>query len=147
VRFRREKRLKVHAAIDMAPLVAALFQLLLFFILGSTFAVHTTLNFEYAKAPGPVSYEQKDLSVTLTYEEDGESRIFVNDEAVASLGELGRVLAEARSVRPNLLLLLRPDARVPSSRLIEILGLAQSVGIDRYQVAAQPAGEPATGTP
>lgn len=147
MRFRREKRLRVRAAIDMAPLVTVLFQLLLFFILGSTFAVHTTLNFEYAKAPGSVSYEQKDLSVTLTYEEGGESRIFVNDEAVASLGELGRVLAEARSVRPNLLLLLRPDARVPSSRLIEVLGLAQSVGIDRYQVAAQPAGEPASDAP
>jgi biopolymer transport protein ExbD len=132
---------------DLVPLVTVMFQLLLFFILGSTFAVNSSINFEYATAPGPVSFEQKDISVTLAYDESGEGRIYVNDREVAGLEGLGQVLKEAAAHRPDLLLLIRPDARIESSRLIEVLGLAQQVGISRYRIAAQPAANVPAGTP
>lgn len=147
MKFRRERRLKVRARMDLVPLVTIMFQLLLFFILGSTFAVHSTLNFEYAAAPGPVSFEQKDISVTLAYEESGDGRIYVNDKEVDGLEDLGQVLKEAATRRPNLLLLIRPDARIESSRLIEVLGLAQQAGISRYRIAAQQPADSGTGTP
>ncbi len=55
--------------------------------------------------------------------------------------ELSRVLSEARADRPDIMVLVRPDGRIESARLIEVLGIANSVGIERYGIAASPEPE------
>lgn len=128
----------------MTPLIDVVFQLILFFMLSSTFVVQSSINIEMSTAKGAIAYEQKDLSITLAYGEggpDGKGPIYVNDVEIDSMEELSRVLSQAHAERPDIMVLMRPDARIRSARLIEVLGIANSVGIERYGIAAQPPTE------
>lgn len=141
MKFHRSQKLKVRASVDLIPLLNVVFLLILFFILTSTFTAQNTINIQMARAKGPLVIEQKDLSITLQYGPGGpgdKGPIFVNNVSVADMEELSRVLAEAHSERPDIAVLIRPDARVESGRLIEVIGIANSVGIDHYGIATQP---------
>lgn len=142
--FRRARRLRVKASLDMTPYLNIVFQLILFFMLGSTFVVHNSINIRMAEAKGAKTFEQKDLSITLMYGEggpEGKGPIYVNDVQVKDMNELSSILAQARAEREDLMVLIRPDARIESARLIEVLGIATSVGIERYGIVAQPPSE------
>ena len=142
--FRRQQRLKPRAVVDVTPMINVVFLLVLFFVLSSTFVAQNAINIRMATAEGAVTYEQRDLVITLAYGEggpEGNGPVYVNDVEVQSMDELGRVLAEARAERPNIKVLIRPDARIESGRLIEVLGIANGAGIERYGIAAQPAAK------
>lgn len=144
MKFKREKKLQVKAALDMTPMIDVVFQLILFFMLSSTFVVQSAINIQMAEAKGAVQYEQKDLSITLQYGEGGPDNrgpVFVNNVEIASMEELSRILAEAHAERPEIMVLIRPDRHIESARLIEVLGIANSVGIERYGIAAQPTAD------
>ncbi len=139
--FRRTRALKVKASLDMTPYLNVVFQLILFFMLGSAFVVHNSINIRMAEAQGAKTFEQKDLSITLMYGEggpEGKGPIYVNDIEVKDMSQLSALLAQARAENEDLMVLIRPDARIESARLIEVLGIATSVGIERYGIAAQP---------
>ena len=135
MQFRRTRKLRVIARMDMTPLINVVFLLMLFFLLSGTFTARTEIPIETARAEGAPVYGEKDLSITLAY---GERGLFVNDVPVSDMAELSRILAEARAERPGLRVLIRPDARIPSARLIEVLGIVRAVGVDRCSIAAQP---------
>jgi biopolymer transport protein ExbD len=140
--FRRSRTLKVKAGVDMTPLITVVFLLLLFFVVSSTFVVQSFINIRLATATGAVAYEQKDLSITLAQGPggpDGKGPIYLNNVEVKDMGNLARALSEAHAEHPEIRVLIRPDAHIPSERLIEVLGIANSVGIERYGIAAQPA--------
>ena len=144
MRFYRSQKSKKGLSLDLTPLIDVVFQLILFFMLSSTFVVQSSINIEMSTAKGAIAYEQKDLSITLAYGEggpDGKGPIYVNDVEIDSMEELSRVLSQAHAERPDIMVLMRPDARIRSARLIEVLGIANSVGIERYGIAAQPPTE------
>lgn len=146
MKFKRKKKAVVRANLDMTPLIDVVFQLILFFMLSSTFVVQSSINIRMAEAKGAATYEQKDLSITLQYGEGGPDNrgpVYVNNVEIQSMEELSRILAEAHAERPDIMVLIRPDRHIESARLIEVLGVANSVGIERYGIAAQPpASEP-----
>jgi len=144
MKFERTKKYKTRVNLDLTPLIDVVFQLILFFMLSSTFVVQSAINIRMAEAKGAVQYEQKDLSITLQDGEGGPGNkgpVYVNNTEVQSMEELSNVLAEARKERPDIMVLIRPDRRIESARLIEVLGIANSVGIERYGIAAQPAAD------
>jgi len=144
MKFKREQRLRVRANLDMTPLIDVVFQLILFFMLSSTFVVQSSINIRMAEAKGATQYEQKDLSITLQYGEGGPDNrgpVYVNNVEIQSMEELSRILAERHAEQPDLMVLIRPDRHIESARLIEVLGIANSVGIERYGIAAQPAAD------
>jgi biopolymer transport protein ExbD len=65
----------------------------------------------------------------------------VDNDEMPSLAALSQRLAEELAVRPDMLVLIRPDARVETRRLVRVLGIASSVGVERYGIAAQPLEE------
>jgi len=141
MKFDHGDRRKVKATLDITPLIDVVFQLVLFFMLSSTFVVQRSIQIEMSQAEGTLSLEQKDLSVTIAYGQGGPDNggaVYVNDVAVETWGELSQTLSAAQAERPDLLVLIRPDARVPTERLVRVLGIASSVGIERYGIAAQP---------
>jgi len=62
----------------------------------------------------------------------------VDGTEVQDMDELARVLSERCAGQTDARVLIRPDARIDSGRLIEVLGIANSVGIEYYGIAAQP---------
>ena len=141
MKFRRDRKRRINPNLDMTPLIDVVFQLLIFFILTATFVVQSTIQIEMPEAEGAAQLEQKDLSVTLAYGTggpEGKGKIYVNSEEVPTLEELTRILSEHASERPELMLLVRTDARTDTGRLVEVLGIASSVGIQKFGIGAQP---------
>lgn len=139
MKFKRDNRRKVLASLDMTPLIDVVFQLLIFFMVSSTFVVQSSVPIELPEAEGADQLESKEMSITLVYgtggPEDG-GEIFVNDISITNWTQLTRSLVELRERDPEALVLIRPDARVPTERLVKVLGFANSVGIKNYGIAA-----------
>lgn len=132
---------KIKASLDLTPLIDVVFNLIIFFMLSSTFVVQSSIQIETAEAEGTKALEQKDLSVTLQYGEggpDGKGRIYINNDEVLSWTDLTQRLAEETKIRPDAMILIRPDARIETGRLVQVLGIASSVGVTRYGIAAEP---------
>ncbi|MCH8205230.1 MAG: biopolymer transporter ExbD [Candidatus Hydrogenedentes bacterium] len=141
MKFRRDRKRRIDPRLDMTPLIDVVFQLLIFFMLSSTFIVQSTIQIEMPEAEGAAQLEQKDLSVTLAYGTggpDGKGKIYVNSKEVPSIEELTRILSERAAERPDIMLLVRTDARTDTGRLVEVLGIASSVGIQKFGIGAQP---------
>jgi biopolymer transport protein ExbD len=141
MKFRRSNKRKVSAALDMTPLIDVVFQLVIFFMLSSTFVVQTSIPIQISEAEGTATYEHKDVSVTLTYDPDGpggRGSIWVADQQLGGMSELSQLLVAARAESPDVMVLIRPDARIETAQLVEVLGIATSVGIKNLGIAAQP---------
>ena len=141
MKFARENKRKVKASVELTPLIDVVFQLLIFFMLSSTFVVQTSIPIEVPEATGANRLEQKEVSITLrhgTGGPDGNGAVFVNDVEVAGWGELTRAMAEVQESNPDALVLIRPDRRVPTGRTVQVLGIVTSVGLRHYGIAAKP---------
>ena len=122
-------------------MIDCVFQLIIFFMLSSTFVVQSSIQIQTPQAKGATALEQKDLSITLAYGEggpDGKGPVYVDNNEVSSLEELTDILAAARSEQPDTRVLIRTDALVEAGRFVEVLGIVHSVGFERSGVAAQP---------
>lgn len=136
-----EEKRKVRASLDLTPLIDVVFNLIIFFMLSSTFVVQSSIQIETPVAEGSESLEQKDVSITLQFGEggpDGEGRVYLDNEEILDWGDLSTRLSEAMTANPKAMLLIRPDARIETGRLVRVLGIATSVGVERYGIAAEP---------
>ncbi|MCC6488942.1 MAG: biopolymer transporter ExbD [Candidatus Hydrogenedentes bacterium] len=136
-----EEKRKVRASLDLTPLIDVVFNLIIFFMLSSTFVVQSSIQIETPVAEGSESLEQKDVSITLQFGEggpDGEGRVYLDNEEILDWGDLSTRLSEVMTANPKAMLLIRPDARIETGRLVRVLGIATSVGVERYGIAAEP---------
>jgi biopolymer transport protein ExbD len=142
--LRGDRTRRVTPTIDLTPMIDVVLQLLVFFMLSSTFVVQSSIQIEMPQAEGATQLEQKDLSITLAYGNDGpdgKGRIYVDNVEVASMNELTHILTQKVTERPDIMLLVRSDTRTPTGRLVEVMGIANSVGITRYGIGAEPPGD------
>lgn len=141
MKFRKEARKRVSPQLDLTPLIDVVFQLLIFFMLSATFVVQSSIQIDMPQAKGATTLEQKDLSITLAYGTDGpegKGKIYVDNQEIATVEELTRVLAEKVGENPDIMVLVRTDTRAETGRLVEVLGIASSVGITHFGIGAQP---------
>ncbi|MDZ4858262.1 MAG: biopolymer transporter ExbD [Candidatus Hydrogenedentes bacterium] len=132
---------RVKAVLDLTPIIDVVFNLIIFFMLSSTFVVQSSIQIQTPEAEGTRQLEAKDLSVTLLFGEggpDGLGRIYVDTEEMMTWDALSERLAREMSEQPNSLILVRPDARIETGRLVRVLGIASQVGVKHYAIAAQP---------
>jgi len=138
--FRRHRRLKMRTLLDLTPLIDVVLLLVFFFMLSATFTVTTAIPVEAAQADGPRHFEERDIVVTLSTEAggpDSQGKIFINDVAIDTWEEVGETLRSIYQAKPDALVLIRPDARVPAAQLIRLLSVANAAGINHYAIAAQ----------
>ena len=82
MKFAQGERRKVRATVELTPLIDVVFQLLIFFMLSSTFVVQRSIQIEVPEAEGAVALEQKDLSITIAYGDGGPDNggpVYVNE--------------------------------------------------------------------
>ncbi|MBU0550436.1 biopolymer transporter ExbD [Myxococcota bacterium] len=115
------------AVVDMTALVDVIFQLLIFFLLTSSYVRQQSPQSARVQVDLPESSleaqpEQfEDLSVSV----DAEGQIFMGDEALASFDELVARLEAAAARQPNTILLLRGDKAAAYGRVADIIHAAQ----------------------
>ena len=131
---RASGRTKFRGRLELTPLVDVILQLIIFFMLSSTFIVQPGIRVDLPESKTTRSQEKNELTVTIT----AENEVYVNELAVP-FAELSTVLAnKAKELEKEQLLLIKCDTAVEYGQLIRVLDIAHGVGITRYGLATKP---------
>jgi biopolymer transport protein ExbD len=114
--------------IDIAPLIDIVFQLLIFFMLTSSFIIQPGIKVNLPKAVTSeiVKYENIEILVT------GENVIYLNGKVI-SMSELKALLKQA--AKRNQSILIKADKRALLGRVVEIWDTARDLGINQINIA------------
>ena len=117
--------------INVTPLVDVMLVLLVIFILTAPLLT-SAIRLELPKTEGTQS-GQAPVAVTLVVNSQGQ--VFLNDQAL-DLPALAVQLKAVAAQRPDTEVQLRADQAVPYGRVVEVMGLAQKVGLSRIGIVA-----------
>ena len=127
--FRRHMELE-HGLkqIDIAPLIDIVFQLLIFFMLTSSFIMQPGIKVNLPKAVTSevVKFENIELLIT------GENVTYLNGRVV-TVQELETLLKQAAKREQTIL--IKADKRASLGRVVEIWDLARDLGISQINIA------------
>jgi len=124
---------KVMVALNMTPLIDCVLQLLIFFMLTSSFVLQTGILVDLPKARTPKLQEEQDIVITITRDND----TYLNDQKVP-LAQLPIALLEKVTKSSKKVVLIKPDKRVETGKLVEVMGIAKSVGVESLGIATEP---------
>jgi biopolymer transport protein ExbD len=143
MRFRHRTRKRVVANFDMTPLIDVVFQLIIFFMLSSTFVIQAgvPVNLPEKSEGDPVPLEARDLIVSIQADgggEDGLGTIYLEETPIAK-DQLTATLLELRQ-RPEYqserepLVLIRADGKVPTQRIIDVMEACQDAEFNSFGI-------------
>lgn len=142
MRVKLRARRKVRSALEMTPFMDLAVQLVIFFMLTSTFATSEAIAVDLPSAStASVLKENEEIVVTV----DRQDALFVDGkrQSFAELADLFRAAAGAGR---------RPEVRIGADRLsshgtvVRVMDEARKSGLSRFAIAAAP-GEPAAIAP
>jgi len=135
MRFRKKSvtHEKIIVALNMTPLIDCVLQLLIFFMLSSSFVLQTGIHVDLPKARAPRLQEEQDIVITITR----TNEIFLNDEKMTS-EQLPISLLEKVTKSKDKTVLIKPDKRVETGKLVEVMGIAKSVGVESLGIVTEP---------
>jgi len=114
--------------IDIAPLIDMIFQLLIFFMLTSSFVIQPGIKVNLPKAVTSeiVKYENIEIIVS------GENVIYANGKVI-TMDELRLLLKQAAKRKQSIL--IKSDRRASLGRVVEIWDMARDLGISQINIA------------
>jgi biopolymer transport protein ExbD len=124
---------KLLAAFNYTSLTDVVLQLLIFFLLSSSFVVAPGIKVQVPKA---VSGETgSEVSITISLTERGE--LFLNADRV-TVQDLGHKLAGLLDKARDRIVIVRADKNVTLQSTVEVIDIAKSVGATRFMIATEP---------
>jgi biopolymer transport protein ExbD len=129
VKFKRHTKLE-HGLeqIDIAPLVDVIFQLLIFFMLSSSFTFQSGITVKLPKAVTSDMVKEENFIVTIT----SENITYLNG-TVITMKELEKQLGRPGSKDHPLL--IKADRRASVGRIVDVWDLCRNLGIERINIA------------
>jgi len=124
---------KIMIALNMTPLIDCVLQLLIFFMLSSSFVLQAGIHVDLPKARAPKLQHEQDIVITITR----TNEIFLNDQKM-SADQLPISLLEKVTKSENKIVLIKPDKRVETGKLVEVMGIAKSVGVESLGIVTEP---------
>lgn len=131
MRFRRPARRE--SELDSTPLVDVMFNLIIFFLLSSSFIMQPGIQIKLPQARTSEVQPSRDIFILI----DSRERVFLNDRGVkmAELAErLRGLIKEGRSKT----VIIKADEVVRHGRVVEAMDIAKQVGVERLIIATQP---------
>jgi len=151
MKFPRNEKHKVKATLDLTPLIDVVFQLILFFLLTSTFVVQSSIPVELPEVEADLPAQEKHLTITLGLGDGGpenQGPVSISDGEteilIAEWAELYAKLLEIHEQDPEATVLISADRGVTTGRLITVMDYANRAGITKYGIAAQQVEEGAS---
>lgn len=132
MQFQRSR--KPSPALDISPLIDVVLQLLVFFMLSSTFLV-PKIGVALPKA-GPGESVERRQTVVVTAAADGT--VYVDGRAVAE-ADLVTALTAALQASERRVVTFRGDGRVPYARVVRLIDAARTAGAQSFDMAHLPA--------
>ncbi|HBG61890.1 MAG: hypothetical protein A2Y03_03110 [Omnitrophica WOR_2 bacterium GWF2_38_59] len=129
MKFKRHTKLE-HGLeqIDIAPLIDVIFQLLVFFMLSSSFTFQSGINVKLPKAVTSDIIKEENLIITIT----SENIIYLNSN-ISTLEELKSELEKIKG--KNNPILIKADRRSSVGRIVDVWDLCRNLGIERINIA------------
>jgi biopolymer transport protein ExbD len=114
--------------IDIAPLIDMIFQLLIFFMLTSSFVIQPGIKVNLPKAVTSevVKFENVELVIS------GENVTYLNGKVI-TMAELKTMLAQVAKRKQSIL--IKADRRASLGRVVEIWDMCRDVGIAQINIA------------
>ena len=129
MKLRHKVKLKTtNATIDLAPLVDVIFQLLIFFMLSSSFTFQSGINVRLPKAVTSDVIKEENWVITIS----SENVIFLN-EKIMTLKELEDALAKNKTM--DRAFLIKSDRRASVGRIVDVWDLCRKLGIEKINIA------------
>lgn len=129
MKFKRHSKLEYELKqIDIAPLIDVIFQLLIFFMLSSSFTFQSGINVKLPKAVTSDVIQEENYIITIT----SENVIYLNG-VIITLKELTRELDKSKTkTRP---ILIKADRRASVGRIVDVWDICRNLGIERINIA------------
>ena len=128
MRFRFRQATPVKAEFDLTPLIDCVFNLLLFFMLTSSFIIQPGIRINLPKALTSETIHDTSLVVTVT-----EDNLIILNENAVTLEDLAVQFEKA--AKNNVPLLIRADRKASLGKVVEIWDLCRDVGLTRVNIA------------
>ncbi len=119
--------------IDVTPMIDVVFQLLLFFMVTTTFISSPGIQVDLPRSSSEVVIsDKKDINIWMT----AEGAVYADDEPVtnARLTELFRAKARAE---PNTMVVIKADQGVSHGRVVAVMDLARNHGLSKLAIATE----------
>lgn len=114
--------------INVAPLIDVIFQLLIFFMLSSSFTFQSGIRVKLPKAVTSDVIQEENLIISIT----SEDVIYLNN-TVFTIKELQKEIGDAvKDKRP---ILIKVDRRASMGRIVDIWDLCRKMGAEQINIA------------
>ena len=119
--------------LDMTPLIDVVLMLVIFFMLTTTFVLAPGIKVDLPRGSSVQRAGETDRVVVVTK----EGHIFYHDERV-DLARLQAALQQAQKAQPDLRVVIKADKNALHGRVVEIMDMAKTIGIERLAIATAP---------
>lgn len=121
--------------VDVTPLIDIIFQLVLFFMVSTTFVTSPGIQVDLPRSSAQTILRDKDdLNVWVT----SDGAVYVDDEPVDWSGLRG-AFKTASAGNPSTLVIVKADENVDHGRVVAVMDLARSFGLTRLAIATEAA--------
>ena len=117
--------------IDVTPMIDIVFQLVLFFMVSTTFVSAPGIEIELPKSSSTAMVEDK-LDINIWVSADGA--VLVNDVAVTA-DSLAALLKKEASRDESALVIIKADTGVSHGRVVLVMDQVKSAGLSRLAIA------------
>ena len=118
--------------LDMTPLIDVIFQLLLFFMLSTTFRNSPSFEVQLPEVSSDKMI-QEDQTWTLMVSKSGQ---LSSQNGILLKEDLEKVLKEELRSNPQISLVIEADEDLEHGMVVELMDIAQAVGIGSVQIGA-----------
>lgn len=131
MRFKRHVELE-HGLrqIDITPLIDMVFQLLIFFMLTSSFIIQSGIKVNLPKAVTAEQGREENVIITISRE-----NVLYLDKKVLTNRELKDVLSRAQ--KDNVPVLIMADQYASMGRVVEVWDMARDSGVEEVNIATE----------
>lgn len=119
-------------SIDMTPMIDCVFQLLIFFMVTTVFAVQSGLKVDLPQAATSDAPPEKDLSITIS--EKGEMDLNGSRVTMDNLEEQLRI---QKDIFGSKVLIIKADKKTLHGIVVDVMDAAKVVGIDQLAIATE----------
>lgn len=128
--LRARRRQNRQAVVELTPLIDIVFQLLIFFLLTTTFQNNPSFKVKLPKANN-TDVRQEPKAVTVTVSADGKLEI---DGKVVDDAELEARLCNAANADSTTSVNIRADAATEHQYVVKVMDVAKSCGLERLGI-------------
>ena len=122
--------------INLTPLIDAMFLLVIFFAVSTTFRIYPGLSVNLPTA-GSEQIQQEEATVRAIVTEEGE--IYLDGEKVAR-DQLPMILRDRQKAAPIAMFVLQADTKTQHGCVVEVMDAAKQAGIARLAIATRQKG-------